>query len=140
MPSTPALAVSVAIVRDGRVLLVRRGRQPAKGLYAFPGGRVEPGETLEEAARRELLEETGLTAGTLEPLTTVSIPDASGAPLFELTVFHGTEAGGLLVAADDAEDAGWFTAHEVATLALTGNVGDIAFSLLAGRAVPPRSG
>ncbi|WP_292224791.1 NUDIX domain-containing protein, partial [Mesorhizobium sp.] len=50
-------AVSVAVVRDGTVLLVKRGRAPSQGLYAYPGGKVEPGETLPQAAARELREE-----------------------------------------------------------------------------------
>ncbi len=133
--SRPALAVSVAILKEGRVLLVRRGREPSKGLYAFPGGRVEPGEVLEAAARRELFEETALTAGALAPLTTVIIPDLHGTPVFELTVFHGTEASGTLRAGDDAEAAGWYGPGEVAALPVTGNVGEIALRLLAGEPV-----
>jgi 8-oxo-dGTP diphosphatase len=59
-PTRPYLAVSAAIFRDGRVLLVRRARPPAHGLYTLPGGGVELGETLEEAIIREVREETAL--------------------------------------------------------------------------------
>jgi ADP-ribose pyrophosphatase YjhB (NUDIX family) len=59
-PARPFLAVSAAIVRDGRVLIVRRGRAPAQGVYTLPGGVVEAGETLTEAVTREVREETGL--------------------------------------------------------------------------------
>jgi 8-oxo-dGTP diphosphatase len=59
-PARPYLAVSAAIFRDGRVLIVRRARPPAHGLYTLPGGGVELGETLEEAVIREVLEETAL--------------------------------------------------------------------------------
>src|ERR1700735_5848776 len=59
-PTRPYLAVSAAIFRDGRVLIVRRARPPAHGLYTLPGGGVELGETLEQAAIREVREETGL--------------------------------------------------------------------------------
>jgi len=59
-PTRPYLAVSAAIFRDGRVLIVRRARPPAHGLYTLPGGGVELGETLEEAVVREVREETGL--------------------------------------------------------------------------------
>src|SRR5580704_10001920 len=59
-PTRPFLAVSAAIFRDGRVLIVRRARAPAHGLYTLPGGGVELGETLEEAVIREVREETSL--------------------------------------------------------------------------------
>ena len=59
-PSHPQLAVSAAIFRDGRILLVRRARSPAKGFYSLPGGRVEFGETLHAALHREVDEETAL--------------------------------------------------------------------------------
>src|SRR5260370_23544426 len=59
-PSRPILAVSAAIIRDGKVLIVRRARPPAAGLYTLPGGGVEVGETLFEAGRREVREETAL--------------------------------------------------------------------------------
>src|SRR3979490_1722595 len=59
-PSHPQLAVSAAIFRDGKILLVRRARSPAKGFYSLPGGRVEFGETLHTALHREVDEETRL--------------------------------------------------------------------------------
>jgi 8-oxo-dGTP diphosphatase len=61
-PSRPILAVSLAVFRDGRVLIARRARAPLRGLYSLPGGGVEIGETLGEAALRELDEEVGLKA------------------------------------------------------------------------------
>ncbi|MEX1084039.1 MAG: NUDIX hydrolase [Xanthobacteraceae bacterium] len=64
-PDRPWLAVSAAIVRDGEVLVVRRARAPAEGLFTLPGGRVEAGETLTQAIVREVREETGLT---IEPV------------------------------------------------------------------------
>src|SRR5271169_174205 len=59
-PQSPILAVSAAIFRDGKVLLVRRARQPALNLYTLPGGAVETGETLVQAVTREVREETAL--------------------------------------------------------------------------------
>jgi 8-oxo-dGTP diphosphatase len=64
-PTRPYLAVSAAILRDGKVLVVRRARAPANGLYSLPGGVVEAGETLAEAVKREVDEETALT---IEPV------------------------------------------------------------------------
>jgi 8-oxo-dGTP diphosphatase len=59
-PDRPYVAVSAAIVRDGRILLVRRAQAPAQGLFTLPGGVVEVGETLTEAVAREVREETAL--------------------------------------------------------------------------------
>jgi 8-oxo-dGTP diphosphatase len=64
-PPRPILAVSAAILRDGQVLLVRRARPPAGGLFSLPGGVVEVGETLTEAVEREVREETSLA---IEPV------------------------------------------------------------------------
>jgi ADP-ribose pyrophosphatase YjhB (NUDIX family) len=64
-PARPILSASVAVFREGRVLIARRARSPLAGLYALPGGVVEVGETLREAALRELAEEVGLEADIL---------------------------------------------------------------------------
>jgi len=128
-------AVSVALLRGGSVLLVRRGRAPSRGLYAFPGGRIEPGETVEEAARRELIEETGLTAGDLAVLAEVAIEgERDDSPVrYRLTVLTGTWVGGEAVAADDAEAAGWYGLDELETLPITLSVLEIARELLGAR-------
>ncbi|WP_372426661.1 NUDIX hydrolase [Salinarimonas chemoclinalis] len=72
-PSRPILAASVAVVRDGRVLLAARGEEPMRGRFTLPGGLVEPGETLAEAALRELSEEVGVTATMIGPIRPVEI-------------------------------------------------------------------
>jgi ADP-ribose pyrophosphatase YjhB (NUDIX family) len=64
-PTRPILAVSLAVFRDGRTLIARRAKAPLSGLYSLPGGVVEIGETLQEAALRELQEEVGLRAEIL---------------------------------------------------------------------------
>lgn len=136
-PLRPLAAVSVAIVRDGRVLLVRRGREPARGIWAFPGGRVEAGETHEEAARRELMEETSLAAGPLRPHRSVAIaPASAGNPGFDLLVFAGNQVDGVLRAGDDAEAAAWFTAADLNRIKVIASVEEIARELLAARADP----
>lgn len=115
-------AVSVALRRGERLLLVRRGRAPAKGLYAFPGGRVEPGETLEDAARRELFEETGLSADGFEVHEVLDVESATAGALYRLTVFRALHVSGDPVAGDDAEEAGWFSLEEMAALPVVASV------------------
>jgi 8-oxo-dGTP diphosphatase len=121
-------AVSVALQHDDRLLLVRRGRAPSLGYYAFPGGRVEAGETLEEAARRELAEETGLVAGALSPL--VRLPVEGDEVDYDLQVFFGRYAGGEPAAADDADEATFFTLAEMEQLHVLDSVLEVGRGLL----------
>ncbi|TPK77023.1 NUDIX domain-containing protein [Mesorhizobium sp. B2-4-12] len=125
-------AVSVAVVRNDTVLLVKRARQPSQGLYAFPGGKVEAGETLEDAARRELMEETGLHAAGFRPLREIHIDgrDDRHPVDYRLTVFGAAYAGGEAVASDDAETAAFYTLREMAALPLAGSVLMVAQELL----------
>jgi mutator protein MutT len=68
-PTQPAVGVGAVVIRDGRVLLIRRGKEPLRGRWLVPGGTVELGETLEEAVVREIREETSLDVAPLEVLT-----------------------------------------------------------------------
>jgi 8-oxo-dGTP diphosphatase len=72
-PDRPYLAASVAVIRDGRVLLAARANPPGAGVFSLPGGVVEPGETLAEAALRELHEEVGVAAEILGFITPVEV-------------------------------------------------------------------
>jgi ADP-ribose pyrophosphatase YjhB (NUDIX family) len=94
---------SVIVLRRDSVLMVERGRPPMQGLWSFPGGRLEPGEDAESAARRELLEETGLTVGALVRLGTAN-PSSSGVP-FLLAVFAARAGNVSPTPGDDAARA-----------------------------------
>lgn len=123
------LAVSVALQDGDRLLLVRRGRAPSRGAYAFPGGRVEADETLEEAARRELGEETGLSVGPLSPLA--RLPVEGDDVDYDLQVFFGRFSGGVPLAADDADEATFFTLDEMEKLPILDSVLEVGRQLLA---------
>ena len=116
----PALAVSVALERDGKFLLVLRANPPAQDMYAFPGGRVDPGERLEDAALRELEEETGLRASNPRAFATFDLgsddPGARVSSHFFLTVFLADDPGGEPQALDDAKAIGWFAPGEIRSL------------------------
>ena len=131
-PSMPVAAVSVAAIRGDTVLLVKRGRPPARGFYAFPGGRVEPGESHEAAAKRELMEETALVAPVVRELRVVNIAASpkEGAPAYRLVVFAAQEIIGEAVAGDDADEARFFSRTELAALPTTDSTLEIALELL----------
>lgn len=118
--------VSVAILDRSRFLLVKRGREPSKGLYAFPGGRVHEGETDEEAVRRELIEETGLTVESVVPLQQFLLPPSASGPAFRLLVFRGFRTSGEMRAGDDAAEVGWFGLEEMERLPIIPSVLDTA--------------
>ncbi|TCM57734.1 ADP-ribose pyrophosphatase YjhB (NUDIX family) [Rhizobium sp. PP-F2F-G48] len=126
---SPALASSAIVVRDGRYLLVRRSKPPSAEMYAFPGGRAEPGETPAETAVRELLEETGLSGSAPQLFATYDLPadraDGAGGRHFFLSVFRvEADIDAEAVAGDDAASLGWFTADEIAALPAPPSVRD----------------
>lgn len=118
------------------MLLVRRGRAPSKGFFAFPGGRVEAGESLEGAARRELLEETTLSCGPLHLVETLDIDSEPGTAAFRLHVFTASYIGGVAVAGDDAATADWFTLDEMTALPVLESVVAVAVQLLGAKGSP----
>lgn len=112
----PKVAAGVLIVRDDRVLLVKRAIEPGYGKWTFPGGHVDRGETVEEAALRETLEECGAVATLGDLLGLFSYP---GRPVV-VAVYRGALATGSREphAGDETLEIGWFTAGEVAGLEL----------------------
>ncbi|MGA7614217.1 MAG: NUDIX hydrolase [Thermoanaerobaculia bacterium] len=118
----PAVTVDVVLFRpstDGHeVLLIRRGREPFRGRWAFPGGFVDPFEPLERAARRELREETGLTRIRLEQLAAFGDPGRDPRGHTISIVFTGTVGGRRrMKAADDADEVQWFAVNDLPPLA-----------------------
>ena len=109
-----------AIVTDGqgRLLLIKRGREPGAGLWSIPGGRIEPGESDAEALVREMLEETSLTVEVGRLLGRVQRPFLDGA-VIDIRDYAATVTGGTLRAGDDAADARWVAPAELASLEIT---------------------
>jgi len=105
------VGIGVVLLRGETVLLIKRGRPPAAGEWSLPGGAQELGETAEATARRELLEETGLTAGALTLLAHVDSihRDEAGRVQYHYTIldFCGDYAGGEARAGGDVTDVAW---------------------------------
>jgi ADP-ribose pyrophosphatase YjhB (NUDIX family) len=108
----------IAADRDGRLLMIKRGRAPSAGLWSVPGGRVEPGESDEAAVIREMREETGLEVSVGRLVGTVERPGPGGV-VYEIHDYAVTAEGGTLEAGDDAAEARWFTAAELRDLPTT---------------------
>ncbi len=123
----PKLGVSACVWRDGKVLLVQRAKPPI-GIWAFPGGHVEPGERLEDAAARELMEETGLTASlsSLLGLYDVIRRDAQGTVTIHYVIacYLGIAGPGEPVAQSDAMAAAWVDPAKLNGYALAPNIAD----------------
>lgn len=116
----PRLAVGAVVLReDGAVLLVRRARPPAAGSWTLPGGKVEDGETPEQAIAREVLEETGLRVRVGEILETLVLEREGFS--YRIVDFF-CEGSGEVIAADDVSAARWVLPHEWADLGLTPEV------------------
>src|SRR5471030_1412005 len=128
-PQRPFLAVSAAIMRDGKVLVVRRARKPALDLYTMPGGVVEAGETLFEAVRREVREETALD---IEPVALAGhreaiMRDRDGKVErhFIILCFAARWRSGEPVLNEELDDARWLEPSEISGLRTTEGLAEI---------------
>jgi ADP-ribose pyrophosphatase len=115
-PDSPQVAVGAIVVRENKVLLVKRSQPPGQGLWAIPGGRVELGETLQQAAEREIMEETGLKIRAGDPQYTFEViePDDVGRIRFHYVIVDLMAAylGGEINPSDDVSEARWVTPEE----------------------------
>ena len=121
-PERPLIGVGVVVLKDDKVLLVKRAKPPRQGQWSLPGGLQEVGETVYAAARREVLEECGIA---IEPLEVVEVVDAITPDDEGKTRFHYTLVdvladwrSGEPVAGDDAMDAAWFDLAVLDTLGM----------------------
>ena len=128
-PTRPFLAVSAAIVRNGQILVVRRARAPAHGLFSLPGGVVEAGETLAEAVAREVREETAIT---IEPVALAGFRESIARDgkdrverHFVILCFAARWMAGEPVLNEELSEARWVSPAELAGLPTTPGLGEI---------------
>ena len=128
-PQRPYLAVSAAIIRDGKVLVVRRARKPALGIYTLPGGGVETGETLMQAVTREVREETSLIVGpvALAGYREAIARDAQGRVErhFVILCFAARWLSGEPILNEELDDARWLDPAELSGLHTTEGLAEI---------------
>lgn len=133
-PTTPVPAVGVVVERpDGKVLLARRANPPAAGLWSVPGGGLEVGETVLEAARREVREETGVECEPVPVFEVVDrvFRDGSGRVQFHYVIIEvlALWRSGEPLPGSDASEVGWFEPEELDGLDITHGVPEIVRAL-----------
>jgi len=140
-PEGPVVAVGVIIhqrnpILGDQVVLVRRGQEPSRGLWTFPGGAVELGETIRDAARREALEETGLHVDVGKVVAVVDnvVYDEQNRVQYHYVIIDlmARVVGGSLRPGTDVSDARWARLEDVETLDMTEKARELARELLAG--------
>ena len=124
-PTVPRPAVGTVVVGpEEKILLIKRGKPPAEGLWSVPGGSVEVGETVFQCAEREVYEETGIKCVPIRFCNVIDAiyRDQRGAVRFHYVIVYvlARFMGGELSARDDAVDAGWFSLDEVELLGTPG--------------------
>ena len=128
-PAAPQIAVGAIVIRDNKVLLIKRGQPPGEGLWSIPGGSVELGETLQEAVEREVREETGVTVRAGNPVYTFDLIDRddSGRIRFHYVIVDlaADYVSGRPRPDDDASEARWVTSEELYMLPTSQTTKDI---------------
>ena len=121
-PERPIAGVGVVVFRNEEVLLVKRKRAPYKGQWSIPGGKQELGETVTQAARRELMEETGVEVNelTLIDVIDIIVPDEEGKILYHYIVadYRAHWLSGECRPGDDAQDVQWFNLNKLGSISL----------------------
>jgi 8-oxo-dGTP diphosphatase len=124
-PDRPIVGVGAIILREAKVLLVRRAAEPLRGQWSLPGGMLELGETLRQGVEREVLEETGLIVEAKEVLDVFDsiFPDGQGKAQFHYVLidFRCELRGGNLRAAGDVTEAVWVGVNDLEKVGLTEN-------------------
>jgi len=124
-PDCPRVGVGAIVIREGRVLLVKRGIEPSFGLWAIPGGCLDLGETIQEGAEREILEETGVVIRAGDPVHTFDFfeRDREGRCRFHYVIVDvlADYVSGDVQASDDAADARWLSPDELDALPVAQN-------------------
>ena len=117
----PILGASACIWRGGKVLLIKRGKPPGKGLWSLPGGKIELGEAAEAAAARELFEETQVTAKLIEAIGPFEVR-RDEVIIYSITCFAGRYVSGEAVAGSDAADVAWVYPQALGGFELAPNI------------------
>jgi ADP-ribose pyrophosphatase len=124
-PDRPVVGVGAVVMKDGKVLLVKRGIDPNKGLWAIPGGSLKLGETLQEGAEREIMEETGITIKAKDPVYSFDFfeRDGDGRIRFHYVIVDmiADYVGGEAQGADDALEARWVSQGELKDMDVSRN-------------------
>ena len=125
-PSRPQLAVSAAVFRDNKVLLVRRARSPGKGFYSLPGGRVEFGETLHAALHREVAEETALKIEIAGLAAWREVmPAAAGGGHYVILSFAARWSAGEVDLNEELDDFRWLAPDALGELKITDGLSEV---------------
>jgi 8-oxo-dGTP diphosphatase len=117
----PILGASACVWCDGKVLLIQRGKQPGKGLWSLPGGKVEIGEQVESAAVRELFEETQVVADLAHAMGPFEVW-RDGILIYSITCFAGHYVSGEAVAGSDAAEVAWVYPQALGGFELAPNI------------------
>lgn len=124
-PQKPIVGVGAIVVKEGKVLLVKRAAAPSRGLWAIPGGSLELGETIQSGAEREILEETGIRIRAGVPVYTFDFLeyDANNRLQYHFVIVdvEAEYVSGEIQAADDALDARWVSPEDLEGMPVSAN-------------------